>query len=68
MNFLPRVLRIEPASQCNLSCIHCPTGTIDMNRGVMEKEVMHAVLDSIEVSRSSVKVVVFYHGGEPLLN
>ena len=36
---LPKVLRIEPASQCNLACSHCPTGTIEMARGIMTDQV-----------------------------
>ncbi|MDB9891210.1 radical SAM protein [Alphaproteobacteria bacterium] len=68
MKNLPRVLRIEPASKCNLSCIHCPTGTVAMDRGIMKDEVLDAIFDSIDESPNAVKVVVLYHGGEPLLN
>lgn len=64
----PRVLRIEPASQCNLSCSHCPTGTIQMERGVMGEEVFSKCLEYIKTNRDTLKVVVLYHGGEPLLN
>ena len=31
----PKVLRIKPASKCNLGCVHCPTGIIEMQRDVM---------------------------------
>jgi radical SAM protein with 4Fe4S-binding SPASM domain len=64
----PRVLRIEPASQCNLSCSHCPTGTVDMDRGIMNSETFDNVLRNIKENKSFIKVVVLYHGGEPLLN
>jgi radical SAM protein with 4Fe4S-binding SPASM domain len=64
----PRVLRIEPASQCNLSCSHCPTGTVDMDRGIMTNETFENILRNIEENKSYVKVVVLYHGGEPFLN
>lgn len=64
----PRVVRIEPASRCNLACSHCPTGTVDMPRGLMKKETFEKILDSIRDNRKFVKVVVLYHGGEPLLN
>lgn len=64
----PRVLRIEPASRCNLACSHCPTGTVDMARGVMDEDVFARVLAEIEAHRPLVRVVVLYHGGEPLLN
>ena len=33
----PRVVRIEPASNCNLACSHCPTGTVDIVRDLMTK-------------------------------
>ena len=66
--YFPKVVRIEPASQCNLMCSHCPTGTIDMNRGLMKYEVFEKVLKEIKGYKDYVKVVVLYHGGEPLLN
>jgi len=65
---LPSVLRIEPASQCNLACSHCPTGTVEMPRGIMSKQVFKKVIDNIINNRSDIDVVVLYHGGEPLLN
>jgi radical SAM protein with 4Fe4S-binding SPASM domain len=64
----PRVVRIEPASACNLACSHCPTGTVDMARGVMKPEVFDAVLKRLQPHAGSIKVAVLYHGGEPLLN
>jgi radical SAM protein with 4Fe4S-binding SPASM domain len=64
----PRVLRIEPASQCNLSCSHCPTGTVEMKRGIMREDVFERVMSEIFEHQKNIKVVVLYHGGEPLLN
>ena len=64
----PRVLRIEPASKCNLACTHCPTGTIEMPRGIMQDDVFSKILDSIKEKKNYIKVVVLYHGGEPLMN
>src|SRR3989338_6455930 len=64
----PRVLRVEPASQCNLACSHCPTGTVEMARSVMTEQVFEKVLEEIERHKAFIKVVVLYHGGEPLLN
>ncbi|QPJ62163.1 MAG: radical SAM protein [Candidatus Nitronauta litoralis] len=64
----PRVVRIEPASQCNLACNHCPTGTIEMERGVMKKDTFDKIFEAIQTERDKIKVVVLYHGGEPLLN
>jgi len=65
---LPRVLRIEPASQCNLACIHCPTGTINMKREIMKEVVFERISSEIELHKDKIKVIVLYHGGEPLLN
>ena len=64
----PRVLRIEPASQCNRACSLCPTGTIDMKRGLMTDDIFNKILSEIELHKNDIKVVVLYHGGEPLLN
>jgi radical SAM protein with 4Fe4S-binding SPASM domain len=64
----PRVLRIEPASQCNLQCLHCPTGTVALDRGIMKDDVFDCVLSALKKNRKNVKVVVLYHGGEPFLN
>lgn len=64
----PRVVRIEPSSKCNLKCSHCPTGTIEMERGVMKDEAFSSVLRTIKANQEFVKVVVLYHGGEPFMN
>jgi radical SAM protein with 4Fe4S-binding SPASM domain len=64
----PRVMRIEPASQCNLACTHCPTGTVDMDRGVMSEPMFDLVLEELKNNIDSIQIVVLYHGGEPLLN
>lgn len=64
----PRVVRIEPAAACNLSCSHCPTGTVEMVRGIMKPETFARVVEDVKANLDSIKVVVLYHGGEPLLN
>lgn len=64
----PRVIRIEPAGACNLACSHCPTGTIKMPRGIMNSDTFATIMDSLKKNIHSIKVVVLYHGGEPLLN
>ena len=64
----PKVLRIEPASKCNLSCIHCPTGTIEMAREIMSPETFEKVLINVEKNKEKIKTIVLYHGGEPFLN
>mgnify|MGYP000846258295 FL=1 len=64
----PKVLRIEPASKCNFGCIHCPTGTIEMARGVMSLELFEKIISEIKKNAEYIKVIVLYHGGEPFLN
>lgn len=64
----PRVLRIEPSGACNLSCSHCPTGTVKMERGMMRPQTFALILENLNAQRDAVKVCVLYHGGEPLLN
>ncbi|MBP0001027.1 MAG: radical SAM protein [Cyanobacteria bacterium SID2] len=64
----PRVIRIEPAGACNLACSHCPTGTIKMQRGIMRSDIFAALIENMKKNMDAIKVVVMYHGGEPLLN
>ncbi len=64
----PGVIRIEPASACNLSCTHCPTGTVDMERGAMRPKTFERLIDALKPHADVLRVVVLYHGGEPLLN
>jgi radical SAM protein with 4Fe4S-binding SPASM domain len=64
----PKVIRIEPASQCNLKCTHCPTGTVSMSRGIMSESTFSLVLSEIMKHSKDIKIIVLYHGGEPLLN
>ena len=39
-----------------------------MDRGLMGVEVFECVLSEIAVHKDAIKVIVLYHGGEPLLN
>ena len=64
----PRVVRIEPAAKCNLACSHCPTGTVEMVRGLMSNEVFERTFEQVKQNIEYIKVIVLYHGGEPLLN
>lgn len=64
----PKVIRIEPAGSCNLKCSHCPTGTVKMSRSVMKPTTFSLILNSLQAHLDEIKVVVLYHGGEPLLN
>lgn len=64
---LPQVVRIEPASVCNMKCTHCATGVLeDKNRGVMSVETFEIALK--EIKALGPRVVVLYHGGEPFIN
>lgn len=64
----PRVIRIEPSSLCNLKCRHCSTGTVEMKRGIMSKDLFSLILKNLEENIDQVKVVVLYNGGEPFIN
>jgi radical SAM protein with 4Fe4S-binding SPASM domain len=64
----PEVVRIEPASACNLRCTHCPTGVFDMARTIMKPDVFERVLEQLAEHMPGLRVAVLYHGGEPFLN
>lgn len=68
----PQVIRIEPAASCNFKCIHCPTG-LDMSpTGIMTPETFEKTVSGLEKIVANqghlFRVIVLYHGGEPLLN
>ncbi|HUH42997.1 MAG TPA: radical SAM protein [Sulfurimonas sp.] len=63
----PEVIRIEPSATCNLSCIHCPTGSYgNPVKGNMSKELFLKIKD--EISDKKIRVAVLYMGGEPFIN
>ena len=64
----PKVVRIEPASACTLRCSHCPTGTVNMKRGLMTEEIFNLLIDQLLKHDIHVSTFVLYHGGEPFLN
>ncbi|KKN06363.1 hypothetical protein LCGC14_1078050 [marine sediment metagenome] len=66
MKAIPDVIRIEPASACNLRCVYCPTGTGQFKKtGIMTWRIFDLIMRDLE---SNVpRVAVMYHGGEPLL-
>ena len=64
----PPVIRIEPASSCNLRCKHCPTGLGASPKGLMSRNLFLKILTQVENYVSQISTVVLYHGGEPLLN
>ncbi len=65
---IPKVIRIEPSASCNLKCIHCPTGTIGSIKGIMSDKTFQVTTEKILPYIKDIKVIVLYHGGEPLLN
>ena len=64
MNF-PDVVRIEPAGICNFKCIHCPIGVEGGHRIILKYEKF---IEYFEMLPLVPRVLVLYHGGEPLLN
>jgi radical SAM protein with 4Fe4S-binding SPASM domain len=64
----PDVIRIETSGICNFHCIHCPTGAVPNNRQILTRMKFHSILDQFAANNFVPRVVVLYHGGEPLLN
>lgn len=66
----PDVIRIESGGSCNFQCIHCPNGYSQTRskRGNMSSSVFNTLLQQFHEHNFIPRVVVFYHGGEPLLN
>jgi radical SAM protein with 4Fe4S-binding SPASM domain len=64
----PPVIRIEPASSCNLRCQHCPTGLGASPKGILSLELFDKILNELRENIEDISTVVLYHGGEPLLN
>lgn len=64
----PDVVRIEPVGKCNFKCIHCPTGSDPNNRGILSKDRFDKIVSQFVAAKYIPRVVVLYHGGEPLLN
>ena len=56
----PQVIRIETSGVCNFQCIHCP---VNNQRGILNR-----FDEIINQFKTVPRVVVLYHGGEPLLN
>lgn len=51
---LPPVIRIEPASACNLKCTHCPTGVLPLMRTIMKPALFDRVIEPV-VPMSSLR-------------
>ena len=65
MNSFPDVVRIEPAGICNFKCRHCPIGIEGGHRVILRYEKFVEYFDMLPFTP---RVLVLYHGGEPLLN
>lgn len=64
----PDVVRIEVSSLCNFKCIHCSTRRARIKRGMLGVDSFYKILDQFKSQKFVPRVVVLYHGGEPLLN
>lgn len=64
----PDVIRIEVCGKCNFKCIHCPTGTQPNLRGILTRDMFSKIVSQFTTANFVPRVVVLYHGGEPLLN
>lgn len=65
MRPFPDVVRLEPAGVCNFKCLHCPIGTEGGHRIILKLEKFIEYFDALPFVP---RVLVLYHGGEPLLN
>jgi radical SAM protein with 4Fe4S-binding SPASM domain len=61
----PDVIRMESAGYCNFRCTHCPVGIHGNTRSLMSFEVFETIFNRLPLIP---RVLVLYHGGEPLLN
>ena len=64
----PDVIRLEVSGKCNFRCRHCPNGLNPSPRGILQREVYDALMNQFDAHGYTPRVVVLYHGGEPLLN
>lgn len=65
MKPFPDVVRIEPVGICNFRCTHCPIGIEGGHRKILTYDMF---VRFFEMLPSVPRVLVLYHGGEPLLN
>ena len=64
----PDVVRVEPVGLCNFRCRHCLTGQKPNRRQQMPYHKFQQILSQFVEADQIPRVMVFYHGGEPLLN
>jgi len=68
MDIFPEVIRLESSGLCNFRCVHCPTGIRPNGRPNLSMEIFNQFLKNIDERDYIPRVVVLYHGGEPLIN
>lgn len=65
----PDVLRLESSAICNFNCRHCSNGqNHPQERGLLSEEVFEGLKEQFGIKGYIPRVVVLYHGGEPLIN
>jgi sulfatase maturation enzyme AslB (radical SAM superfamily) len=64
----PDVIRIESSGTCNFKCKHCCNAQKGIRRGILSNELFHRLMEQFKSNNFVPRVMVFYHGGEPLLN
>ena len=65
----PEVIRIEPSGICNFRCVHCSSHHINSQRGLLSVELFDSIFEGqFKENSYAPRIVVLYHGGEPLLN
>lgn len=71
MSDFPEVVRLESSCVCNFNCVHCANGQEHPNRkdgGILDKKLFSILLKQFNEHKYMPRVMVLYHGGEPLLN
>lgn len=63
----PDVIRLEASGSCNFRCTHCATASRQRHRGNMPVALFEKILLEFKQQQFIPRVVVLYHGGEPLL-
>ncbi len=61
----PRMVTVEPVSDCNLKCIMCPTHLTEKPKSFLELKIFKKIVDE---AKEFQDFFVFQGTGEPLLN